>query len=476
MKEELIRIENGWIEKGRHHLELDIEIAKGESIGVLSGDLMNSTLYLDFFRGNRKLLQGKAYLFGKRVSCNEMEEELSKYVLVLEEQGTFSSELTAEDFLFVMRHKQLKRSRRELQKRFRSDEAGEISRILEIDFQWKDSLSSLSPLSFYRALFFKAWFYQYKILILNYLTRALRENDIYRLMQYGEYFLQKGIAFLLVDQEGGFLFSYSNRIDILKNGMTCYRLSPEQYDENTLQRILKGKESIFYRRVSEDIPAGCMPVCPALEFDQVKLSCVKELSFQLQRGEIGILLDRNYQMAQELQNIFLGRKNWVQGKIRIDGRLAGAGCFPGMLGKNIGVQLENPGGSLYNNLSGLENLSIMLIPKTGSRLVKKKIEKNIMDEACTWFSEELLRCKVCEWPPQERLRLSYYRWYLVNPRILVSFFPFSSTDFWMHHIVLDMLSMCVKKGMSILIISTDIEEICGKFDDAELIGKIKYIN
>ena len=46
MKEELIRIENGKIRKGEHLLDIDVEISKGESIGIISDNLMNSDTFL----------------------------------------------------------------------------------------------------------------------------------------------------------------------------------------------------------------------------------------------------------------------------------------------------------------------------------------------------------------------------------------------------------------------------------------------
>lgn len=41
---------------------------------------------------------------------------------------------------------------------------------------------------------------------------------------------------------------------------------------------------------------------------------------------------------------------------------------------------------------------------------------------------------------------------------------------------MDMLTMCAEKGMAILMISTDIEGICEKINDANFINRIRYIN
>lgn len=482
MKEELIRIENGKIRKGDHLLDIDVEISRGESIGIISDNLMNSEAFLDFFRGNLRLEQGKAYFFGERTSIEEIGKRITESTMILERKNKFSPELTAWDFLVALRGGIGRNGKKEQLKRFYSPEAEEIRKNLEIDFQWRDSLVSLAPLSLCRLYLFKAWFYHYEIMVLGHITEVLRENDIHKLMEYVEYFLQRGMAFLLVDQESDFLFSHTCRIDILKNGITCYRLFPEQFDQETLIRIMRGKDygkESDMDKITDKKEKNASISAPVLEFDKVVSDMTDELTFQIRKGEIGVLLDYNYQTALEIRKIFFNEKRWKRGQIRVNGIACSPAVLSSMLGKEIGIQLENPvkkGKTLYYNLSGLENLSSMLIPKMGSRIVRKKIEQNIMKEASEWFDEELLKQKISEWTPEDRLRLSYYKWYLVNPQILICFFPFSGTDFLKYRIIMNMLTMCAEKGMAILMISTDIEGICEKIQDANFINRIRYIN
>ncbi|MGN1141861.1 MAG: hypothetical protein ACI4TF_11720 [Oliverpabstia sp.] len=482
MKEELIRIENGRIRKGEHLLNIDVEISKGESIGIISDNLMNSDTFLEFFRGNLRLEQGKSYFHGERASVEEIGKKIVECTMILERKNKFSTELTAWDFLVALRGGTGRKGKKEQLKRFYSPEAEEVRKNLEIDFQWRDSLVSLTPLSLCRLYLFKAWFYHYEIMVLGHITEVLRENDIYKLMEYVEYFLQRGMAFLLVDQESDFLFSHTCRIDILKNGTTCYRLFPEQFEEETLIHIMRGKEQWEESDMGKVLGKKKKYTAisaPVLEFDGVMTDLIDELTFQVRKGEIGVLLDRNYQTALEVRKLFLNEKRWKRGQIRVNGSACSPAELSSMLGREIGIQLENPGKkgkTLYYNLSGLENLSSVLIPKMGSRLVRKKIEQNIMKEAGEWFDEELLRQKVSEWTPEDRLRLSYYKWYLVNPYVLICFFPFSGTDFLKYRIIMDMLTMCAEKGMAILMISTDIEGICEKINDANFINRIRYIN
>lgn len=84
-----------------------------------------------------------------------------------------------------------------------------------------------------------------------------------------------------------------------------------------------------------------------------------------------------------------------------------------------------PGGVLFDNMTALDNLCTSLIPKAGQHIIRKKIVSSILSEALRWFPKEMLLQPLSNWPYPERLRFSYYRWYLLNPRLLILFFPFA---------------------------------------------------
>ncbi|NCC42805.1 MAG: hypothetical protein EOM18_04315 [Clostridia bacterium] len=482
MKEELIRIENGNTERSSHHLSIDMEISRGECIGIFSDSRINNNLLLSFFRGELPLSEGKGYVEGERTELALMPGKIADRTMVLEKHRGFSPELSAWDYLVALRKGMKRRDKKEQLKSFHSPRAVEMRRDLEIDFQWKDSLTSLSPLSFCKLFLFKTWFYKYDILVLGHITEMLREDDLAKLMEYIGHLLQRGMALLVLDQESEFMFSCCTRIDIMKNSITCYRLFPEQYEESVIASILQGDEEKV-RAFGVKIPVNESweekNSQTVLEFENVKIGENGEVSFQIERGEIGLLLDKNYSTANEIQNLFLNNARWASGTIKVNGKQCAPGKLSELVGKEVGIQMEAPDKrdkTLFYNLTGQENLSCMLIPKTGSMLVRKKMEKSILREASSWFEEADLKKKVSEWTPQERLRLSYYKWFLVNPRVLICFFPFAGTDFWMHHIIMEMLTVCADKGMGILIVSTDIESVCEKVNDMKFINKLRRLD
>lgn len=68
------------------------------------------------------------------------------------------------------------------------------------------------------------------------------------------------------------------------------------------------------------------------------------------------------------------------------------------------------------------------------------------------------------WSLPDRLRFSYYRWYLLNPKLLICFFLFAGQESAHHKMIIDMLVLCARRGMAVWIISSGIDAICEKTD------------
>ena len=149
------------------------------------------------------------------------------------------------------------------------------------------------------------------------------------------------------------------------------------------------------------------------------------------------------------------------------------------LGTGIGIQTERPdrpGGVLFENLTALDNLTTCLLPKAGYRLVHRRIAENILDEASRWFPREDLLRPLRTWPLPARLRFSYYKWYLLNPQLLICFFPFSGQETAYHEIVIDQLVACAERGMAVWVISSGIDGICEKTENREFLKRLRTIN
>ena len=127
-------------------------------------------------------------------------------------------------------------------------------------------------------------------------------------------------------------------------------------------------------------------------------------------------------------------------------------------------------------MTALDNLCTSLIPKAGQHIIRKKIVSSILSEALRWFPKEMLLQPLSSWSYPERLRFSYYRWYLLNPRLLICFFPFAGQESTHHKMIIDLLVLCAQRGMAVWIISSGIDAICEKTNNEEFLRRLHYLN
>ena len=292
-------------------------------------------------------------------------------------------------------------------------------------------------------------------------------------MQCIQILLKQGTSVMLCDMDEEFLYQYTSRVEIIKNRKSFYRLYPEEYDDR-LYEILGWK-----RRSSTVRSEPHHDEKIILSIENLTFPKLKPLNFQIRSGEIAFLRDENYNTVSQIRDCFLREQSWLSGEFRLNGKKYEHSELSRIIGTEIGIQIERPdrpSGVLFDKLTALDNLSICLLPKAERHIIRKKIMGNIQQEASRWFNGDALLRPLCEWTLPDRLRFSYYKWYLLNPRLLICFFPFAGQESAHHEMIIDMLVTCARRGMAIWVISSGIDAICEKTQNKEFLQRLHYIN
>ena len=475
MKEELIRVENGCFRREEELYRFEISISRGECIGVYVDDHFTSgTAYLDLFRGHTHLEGGKAFSCGRRVGALELERWITQNARIVNVHRFHSQELTVRDFLLALDRPVSWRKRRGAVQRLYSPEAQAVREQMCLKMKLDSRLAELSLLDYYRLSIFRVWFWSGELLILDRITEILRRRDVEKLMDCVQLLLRQGTAVFLLDLDEAFLYRYCDRIDIVRDRRTCYRLYPEEYGEQ-LYAVLGWKP----RDGGPEHPELHWGDQQVLRLEGLTFPDMAPLTFQIYSGEIAYLRDENYTAAARLQECFLDGRGWLDGVLWLNGQVRTYGEMAQQLGTGIGIQTERPdrpGGVLFENLTALDNLTTCLLPKAGYRLVHRRIAENILDEASRWFPREDLLRPLRTWPLPARLRFSYYKWYLLNPQLLICFFPFSGQETAYHEMIIDLLVACAERGMAVWVISSGIDGICEKTENREFLKRLRTIN
>ena len=335
-------------------------------------------------------------------------------------------------------------------------------------------LADLSLLDYYRLCVFRVWFWRGELLVLDRITEILRRRDVEKLMECVQLLLRQGTAVFLLDLDETFMYRYCDRIDVIRDRRTCYRLYPEEYGEQ-LYAVLgwkprdRGAEHTECRWEDKQV----------LRLEGLTFPGMAPLTCQIHSGEIAYFRDENYTAAARLRECFLGGRNWLSGMLWLNGQAQTHEEMTKQIGTEIGIQTERPdrpGGVLFDNLTALDNLTTCLLPKAGYRLVRRRVAENILEEASRWFPREDLLRPLRTWSLPARLRFSYFKWYLLNPQLLVCFFPFSGQETAHHELIIDLLVACAERGMAVWVISSNIDAICEKTENQEFLQRLRTIN
>ena len=215
-----------------------------------------------------------------------------------------------------------------------------------LTFPLERKLTTLSMLDYFRLAVFRAWFWSCRLLVLDRLTEVLRRRDLDQLMQCVQLLLGQGAAVFLCDMDEEFLYRYVNRVDVVKNRRTCFRLYPEEFDSRLYEILGWERRSSADRTVPPSGPDG--PV--VLQVTDLAFPSMTPLHFQIRRGEIAFLRDENYNTVSRIRDCFLGEQSWLSGDFCLCGRSYAHAELAKVIGTKIGIQIERPdrpGGVLF---------------------------------------------------------------------------------------------------------------------------------
>lgn len=476
MKEELIRIENGVFLFEAVEYQFDLEISKGACIGVFADNHEYAgSAFEGIFSGRSQFQKGKAFVCGSRVSPEELNSWIREHAVRLNRNRFTAKESNVLDFLLYLGPDLSMEEHKALLGKLHSKEAETIKKQMGCTVSEKDKLTKLTVTEYYKLAVFRAWLWNYSIIILDRISEILPSQNLEDFMDCVQLLQGQGMGCIMLELNEDFMYRYASRVDVIRNRKVCYRLEPEEYDER-LYRILGwrySKGSSEERQEEDDSDKE-----EAFRAENLLFSGKEPLNCSIHKGEIALFRDEHLELVPILKKCIFEKENWISGDLYLDGKCCTPAALRKKIGKEIGIQTERPdrkGGILFDNLSGLENLYDSLIPKSGRKLILKNSVNSILHTAEKVFSKELLLTPVGRWSYPDRLKLIYYRWYLINPRLLICMMPFSGQETPYHEMIIEMLVNCARRGMAILLVSSGVDGIYEKTENQEFRKRLKVL-
>lgn len=445
------------------------EVKQGEIHGLLGENGAGKTTLMNILYGVYRADEGEIYINGKKVSIKSPKDAIKlgigmvpqHFKLVMAHSVVENVILGLKEFGLVLNLKEASKKIKELAERygFRIDPKAKI---------WQLSMGERQYVELLKALIRNA-----NILILDEPTTVLTPQETRELFKTLKRMKEEGKSIIFITHKLEEALTVCDRITVLRRGHVIGTVTPQEVTEADLAKMMVGREVLF--RIKRE-PRKVIVETPILKVENLNVLsdkgvlAVKNVSFEVFPGEIFGIAGIAGSGQEELAEAIAGLRKPLSGKIIIEGQDV-TGAPPKKIFE-LGVAYipeDRIGVGILPNLTVWENIILrhhryapiaknrfLLNFKSIYDFVNKRIkELNVMTSSIFAPARTLSGGNI------QRLILA--RELAENPqrktKLIVAVYPTRGLDVGATEYVRKVLLQQRDKGVAVLLISEDLEEI-----------------
>ncbi len=463
MKREIVRIEG--LVKSIHGSRvlngLNLSVYEGEILGMTGLSGSGKSVVAEILSGSRSFEEGEIYIAesrsnsgtGRKRNRNGAENGIFHIrsapnlfpCLTIEENICLMEPGIGPGFFFPTRM-QLRKVR-------------EAAHSLEIRWDEKASVSSLSLYEQHQISLLRAWYLHAKLLIIDNITNDYTEEEFRKLGQLLLKLRQKKVSILLIESMPERVTSFTDRLVILRNGRDEGILFREEYNQYDINKIMSGDYNL----------PGAVKRAEARQEQKVLMSVsqihgkgLQGLSFCLNQGEVVGFTDEEDALCTDVWRLFQGNARIESGSVFLDGERIHM-----KIGREALIRLgfgyvDFYKNSIFPQLSLRDNLTITSLDRLTARtMINTRLEKRVVQDLLEslHFSDENLKKPLGEISNREQLIAALYKWILNRSRVVVLNNVLSGTDMIMRNIVEQFLNELRRRETGALLFSPNTREL-----------------
>ncbi|WP_349654900.1 sugar ABC transporter ATP-binding protein [Neobacillus sp. DY30] len=360
---------------------------------------------------------------------------------------------------------------REIMKRGRIDwkemnrRAEELLRNLNLKLDVTKTLSSYSVAIQQMVAIVRALNVSAKVLILDEPTSSLDMNEVKQLFSVIRQLKQQGLSIVFISHFLDQIYEITDRLTVLRNGEWIGEYRTQDLSRLELVSKMIGKELSDISSLSE-ATRNKVDVEGELLLEAVQLSKkghIEPFDLQLRKGEMMGLAGLLGSGRSELARLLFGADKADTGEIKIKGKTVQLNSPRQAISNKIAFSSENrKTEGIIADLSIRENMILAIQGIKGwFNYIPRKKQEEIVDEYIKLLNinppnpEQLI--KNLSGGNQQKVLLA--RWLITNPDLLILDEPTRGIDIGAKAEIQKLMVSLSEKGMSILFISSELEEV-----------------
>lgn len=303
-----------------------------------------------------------------------------------------------------------------------------------------------------------------QILIMDEPSAPLTKSEVENMFLMVDKLKESGVTIIYISHRMDEIFRLTDRVTVMRDGKKIKTLNTNETDVDQLVTLMVGRE------LKETYPSRVPCITDEILLDVKNLNGngLSDISFQIRRGEVLGFAGLIGAGRTELAELIFGAKPKTSGQIIFKGKEISLKTPRDAINNGIALVPEDrkrQGALLAIDIKG--NISMAILKKLSRfSVINKNKEREIADKYC---KELLIKTpsimqivKNLSGGNQQKVILA--KWLASNPDLIILDEPTRGIDVGAKYEIYKLINTLVESGKTILMISSEMEEIIGMSD------------
>jgi ribose transport system ATP-binding protein len=303
-----------------------------------------------------------------------------------------------------------------------------------------------------------------KVLIMDEPTSSLSNRETERLFELVDALRAAGTSVVYISHRLGEVSRLADRVEVLRDGQHVGSIPKDKIDHDTMVRAMVGRDpqSLMPRSHTDRGPVR-------LSVRDLRVEATEaDISLDVRGGEIVVLAGLIGAGRTELLETIFGIRSAEKGDIHIDDKpLAPGNIRRGIAAGLALVSEDRKATGLHLQSSVTHNMTIVSLPHSpAAPRIDPKWEAARTDEQIRSLAIKTAtpRLAVASLSGGNQQKIAIAKWLIEPPKVMLLDEPTRGVDVGARHEIYLALRALADRGVAILIVSSDMEEVIGVAD------------
>lgn len=435
--------------------DVGIELYGGEVLGLVGENGAGKSTLMNVLNGIVQPDEGKIYVDGEEKEFSSLIEAQNSGIAYIQQELNLIDELSVQENLFLGKEPLTPFRTIKFRELFKKTQ--EVLKSLGLNISPREKAGNLSLAKKQMVEIAKALLFDAKIIVMDEPTSSLTDEEINVLYKLICRMREEGKGIIYISHRMEEIFSFTDRISVLRNGACVGSKSTKEIDHDGLVRMMAGRD-VEERFFKEETQTG--PVL--LELDSIHgQGKVEDVSIQLRKGEIlgigGLMGSGRTELLETIFGIFPPR----EGRLTLDGKPFKPTSPYQAMDRGIAyIPEDRESKGLFLDFSILANVSLTRMEKDKS-LYNEANHRISIDRV----SEKLgivapgLDSRVENLSGGNRQKVILARWIHAGMKVLLVNEPTRGIDVGTKTEIYKLLYDLNKQGVGIIVVSSELTEL-----------------